>query len=221
MPAPLNVENVLLQLREFLMVYMTQVIYYNGIYPENAFEQRKFLDLVILQSRVPALNEYLRGFANEVVSVLVEKEGGGKLHDLVVIVYEESSLHVVKRYIIGFGQFVPLAGQITSLDFLHKQSEVHLARINIPGFDWNEVYSSLRSLLFAHLEELKRTHELQELGYFFKLLLNVDNQVDLSGEQGQWVKLLSEEDTRKTKFVSLGEISTGVLSFDLHNEYII
>lgn len=221
MSAPLNLDNVLLQLRDFLVVWMTQIIYYNRIYPENAFEERKFLDLVILQSRVPPLNEYLQGFANEVVSVLVQKEGGGKLHDLVIIVYHESTLHIVKRYIIDFSQFVPLAGQITSLDFLHMQSEVHLARINIPGFDWNEVYSCLRSVLFSHLEELKRTYEPHELGLFYKLLLNVDNQVDLSGEQGQWVKLLSEEDTRKTKFVALGEISSGILCFDLHNEYIL
>lgn len=221
MSEPLTLENVLLQLRDFLVVWMTQLIYYNRIYPDNAFEERKFLDIVIYQSRVPPLNDYLRDFANEVVSVLVVKEGGGKLHDLVVIVYQESTLHIVKRYIIGFSQFVALAGQISSLDFLHKQSEVHLARINIPGFDWNEIYSCLRGLLFAHVEELKRTYEPHELGYFFKLLLNVDDQIDLAGEEGQWAKLLSEEDTRKTKFVTLGEISTGILCFDLHNEYII
>lgn len=218
---PLTLENVLLQLRDFLAVWISQIIYYNEIYPKNAFEERKFLDSIVHQPRVPPLADYIERFANEMVSVLVKKEGGGKLHDVVVIIYRESSLHVVRRYIMGLSQFVGLADQITTLDFLSKLTEVHLARINIPGFDWNEIYSSLRSLIFFHTEELKRTYERSDLDLFFKLLLNTDNAVDLSGDEGQWVKLMSEEDTRRTKFVSVGEVSSGFLCFDLHNEYIL
>ena len=222
MPSPpLTLENVLIQVRDFLVVWMTQIVYHNRIYPEYAFEERTFLDLVIIQSRVPPLSDYFRAFANDIVSALVTKEGGGKVHDVMVVVYDESSLHTHKRYVINFGLFVGFAGQISTTDFLDKPTEVHQARITLPNFNWNEIYASLRSLMFFHVEELKRTHEHADRGLFFKLLLNTDSSVDLSGEQGQWIKLTSEGDPRKTKLVLLCEISTGFLCFDLHNEYIL
>lgn len=202
------------------MVWITQILYHNRIYPENAFEERKFLDTIIVQARVPLLEKYLQNFSNEMISVLVTKESGGKVHSVVVIVYQESSLHVVKRYVINFGQFVGLAGQISSLEFLEKQTEVHLAKINLPNFGWNEIYSSLRSLIYFHSQELKRTQESRDQGFFYKLLLNSGNLMDLAGDKGRWVKLLSEEDSRTMKFVPIGEISTGFVCFDLHNEYL-
>lgn len=219
-PPPLTLENILLQLRDFLVVWITQIVYYNHVYPENAFEQCKYLDLVVYQSRMLPLTDYLVAFANEMISVLVTKEGGGKVHDVIVVVYRESSLHILRRYLLNFSQFVGLDNLISSLDFLLKASEVHQARINLPGFDWNEIYASLRSLVFLHIQELRRTEALADKDLFYKLLLNTDNTVDLAGEEGQWVKLFSEDDTRKTKFVALGEVSTGFLRFDLHNEYI-
>lgn len=201
---------------------MTQIIYHNRVYPDNAFEERRFLDVVIHQSRVPPLADYLRQFANEVVSILVAKEGGGKTFNVIVVLYQESSSHVLKRYVMDLSQFVGgMANRISSLDFLHKPSELYLARINLPNFDWNSIYSSLRSLLFLHLQELKRTEEHCDKGLFYKLLLNTDLLVDLSGDNGQWINLLSDLDTRKTKFVPIGEISTGFLCFDLHNEYVL
>lgn len=219
-PPPLTLENVLLQLRDFIVVWITQIIYYNHIYPDNAFEKCKYLDLIIYQPRIQPLSDYFEAFANEMISVLVNKDGGGKVHDVIVVLYRESSLHVLKRYLLDFSQFVGLADQISSLEFLLKPSEVHQARINISGFDWNEIYTSLRAVTFFHMEELKRTQETLNNDLFYKLLLNADANVDLAGEEGQWVKLMSEDDTRKTKLVSLGEISTGFLCFELHNEYI-
>lgn len=218
----MQLESILTQLRDFIVVWITQVIYYNHIYPENVFEERKYLDVIVNQSRAPPLNDYLKAFANRIIGILIEKNGGGKVHDVVVLVYNETTLHVLKRYLVNFSQFVGLAGQISSLDFLENGTHADLARLNIPGMTSDNIYSYLRSLIFFHVEELKRTEEVLDNKLFFKLLVNMDGEVDLSSsEEPSWVRLTSEKDTRRTKFVPIGEMSVGFMCFDLHNEYVI
>lgn len=218
---PVTIENVLLQLRDFLVVWMTQIVYYNRIYPETAFEQRKYLDVIVHQSRVPKLNDFFKNFANEMITVLVKKAGGGKVHDVIMLIYNESNLHITKRYIVNFSQFVGLADQVSSLKFLTKPMEVQLAKIDLPDMTWSNIYTYLRSIIFFHIEELRRTPEPEKNNLFFKLLLNMDESANLSSEDAKWVKLTSEQSQQKTKYVPLGEMSVGFLCFDLHNEYIL
>lgn len=218
----MHLEEVLTQLRDFFVVWISQLLYYNHIYPDNAFEKRKYLDVIVHHCRATPLNDYLREFANQIVSVLVEKSGGGKVHEVVVLIYDETSLHVAKRYIANLSRFVGLADQISSLDFLKGPAEVDLAKLNIPNLSWDNMYTYLRSLMFFHVEELKRTEERLDNTLFFKLLINVDDGVNLlASQKPQWVKLTSDKDTRRTKFVPLGEMSVGFVCFDLHNEYVI
>lgn len=218
---PVTIENVLLQLRDFLVVWMTQIVYYNRIYPETAFEQRKYLDVIVHQSRVPKLNDFFKNFANEMITVLVKKAGGGKVHDVIMLIYNESNLHITKRYIVNFSQFVGLADQVSSLEFLTKPVEVQLAKIDLPDMTWSNIYTYLRSIIFFHIEELRRTPEPEKNNLFFKLLLNMDESANLSSEDAKWVKLTSEQSQQKAKYVPLGEMSVGFLCFDLHNEYIL
>lgn len=217
----LNLENVLLALREFLVVWTSQIIYYNRVYPENAFEKQNYLDVVVHKCRAPQVNEYLKQFANDMIGVLVAKNGGGKVHELVVLVYNEQNLHVTRRYIANFSQFVGLRDQITLLDFL-RGGEVHLAKLAIPNLDWSNLHTHFRSLAFFHVEELKRLEPEGEL--FFKLLLNVDGDADMTSpaeaEASPWIRLTSDLDNRPHKFVPLGEMSVGFVCFDLHNEYV-
>ncbi|OBA19889.1 DNA-binding protein [Metschnikowia bicuspidata var. bicuspidata NRRL YB-4993] len=218
---PVTIEGVLSQLRDFLVLWITQILYHNRIYSENAFEEKTYLDLIVHQSRVPDLNVFFKNFANEMVSVLVKKAGGGKVHDVIVLLYNETNSHVTRRYIINFSQFVGLADQVSSLDFLSKSTDSQLSRLDLPEMTWGNIYTYLRSMMFFHIEELRRTQQAKDNCIFFKLLLNMDDSANLSSENAKWVKLTSEQSRAKTKFVSLGEMSVGFLCFDLHNEYIL
>lgn len=209
-----TVESCLLTVRDFVVVWATQVLYYNHVYPQEAFEKLTYLEVVVYRCRVPQLTSYLVEFANDAIKVLVEKKGGGHVHELLLLLYDEQTLHVKKRYLVDFSQFVGLGAQVSLLEFL-TGGTVHLAKISIPNFDESTLYTHLRSLAFFHLEELKRTEE--DLGLFFKLLINVDSDVNL---QQQWVRLTSDDDKRPHKLVSLGEISVGFVCFSLHNEYV-
>ncbi|PVH21142.1 hypothetical protein CXQ85_000107 [Candidozyma haemuli] len=179
----LTVPDVLLALRDFLAVWISQIIYYNHIYPDDAFSKKSYLDVTVYQCRAPALNEYLERFAIDMISILVEKDGGGKVHDIVVLLYDESSLHVRQRYIANFNQFSGLKGQLSSLDFLSNPAAVkdtQSAKINVPNFTRDNMYVHLRSLIFFHIEELKRNEAPVSNDYFFKLLLNADSETDLN-----------------------------------------
>lgn len=223
---PLTLPHVIIELRKFLEVWVSQVIFFNNIYPQLAFSKTEYLDVLVYQCRAPPFNEYLRKFTNDMLRVLIEKEGGGKVHDLVVLIYDESNLHVLKRYVANFNQFVSLKDQISSLDFLENDSliqQTFASKISLPSFSWDAIYTHFRSLIFFHTEELKRSQAPLTNSFFYKLLLNVDSNNDLTltlPQPSPWIKLVLDDDPRKTSFVPLGEISVGFLSFDLHNEYI-
>lgn len=179
------------------------------------------MDNLVHQTRVPDLSDYLVNFANQMISVLVEKNGGGKVHEVIVLIYDESNLHVCKRYIANFSQFVGLAGHFTSLDFLTGSLDTKLARLNLPDLTQANLDTELRSLMFLHIQELKRAEASPNPDLFFKLLLNIEGSVNLStSENNMWAKLTLLDDVRSTKFVSLGETSVGFVCFDIHNEYI-
>lgn len=223
---PLTLPHVLLELRKFLLVWVTQILFHNNIYPQSAFSKAEYLDVVVHQCRAPELNEYVDKFANDMLRVLVEKDGGGRVHDVIVLVYDEANLHVLRRYYINFNQFVGLKSQISSLDFLsdpNKLPQTYSGRITLPNFSWDKIYTHFRSLIFFHVEELKRVAVPASNTLFFKLLLNVDNASDLTNvipQPSPWIQLMSEDDPRRHAFVPLGEISVGFLCFDLHNEYV-
>lgn len=218
---PLTLDKAILLVRDFLVVWIGQILYYNHVYDDNAFEKRLYLDIVVYQCRLPELNDYLVKFANEMTRVLVQRAGGGKVHEVVVLIYDETKLHVHKRYIANFSQFVGLADQISSLDFLDGQAEVHVAKVALPDMTWANLHTYMRGLLFFHVEELRRTEELAPNDFFFKLLLNVDGSLVINSEDTAWVQLTSESDERDIKFVHLGEMSVGFVCFDIHNEYIM
>ena len=42
--------------------------------------------------------EYLTSFANQMIKVLVEKDGGGKVHEIIIVLIYEASLNVRKGH---------------------------------------------------------------------------------------------------------------------------
>lgn len=203
-----------------MVVWATQVIYYNNIYSANAFERRNYLDVVVYRSRAPLLTEHLQTFASKVVEILVEKNGGGKIREVVMLIYLEASLHIRRRYVLDFSQTVGLAGKLSSLDFLYKEVSTLLAELDIPSLNWDALYTHFRSCVFLHSEELKRTAQPADNDLFYKLILNVEDSVNLSTEAGQWIRLMLEVDTRNNKLVAVGEVLVGFLCFNARNEYI-
>lgn len=49
---------------EFLEVAITSIVFLKGVYPNGAFERRRYMNLVVHKARHPELNEYIRSAVN-------------------------------------------------------------------------------------------------------------------------------------------------------------
>lgn len=246
MSLPLTLENVLLAIKELLQVWITQVIYYNAIYPQEIFEKVTSFDLIVFKSRSPSLNSYINNLVDEFIKILTKGNGnqGGEVNQFIVVVYDTKSSKLLRRYILNFNQFVDLSSKITNFDFLNDTSNIKSDKntIDLPNFTWSEVNSQFKSILYQHKFELNQLPFSTDKDNFFKILINLSDSVDLNNSitssattessssnqythPSNWVKLSSEKHglgaTEKShKYIPIGEVSVGFVCFDCHNEYI-
>lgn len=239
MSLPLTLPYVILTLKEFIIVWINQVLYYNEIYPPEIYDKLKSFDTIVYQSRNPALNKYIEDLVNEFLLILVNGDGhtnGGKVNQMLLLLYDVKSNKTKKKYVAKFNEMVNLGPCVNDLNFLYlideKNPESLLEPvIDVPNFTWDEIYSQLRSILCSQIEELKspkKDLEMDEL--FFKVIVDLEDSIDLnvnadseiSNQHSNWVKLTTtsgDRQKRKTKVVSIGEVSVGFICIDMYNEY--
>ncbi|CUM51462.1 uncharacterized protein AC631_04967 [Debaryomyces fabryi] len=239
MSLPLTLPYVILTLKEFMIVWVNQVLYYNEIYPSEIYDKLKSFDIIVYQSRNPALNKYVEDLVNEFLLILVNGDGhtnGGKVNQMLLLLYDVKSNKTKKKYVAKFNEMINLAPSVNDLNFLHlideKDSKSLLEPvIDVPNFTWDEIYSQLRSILFSQIEELKSpNNELEKDDLFFKVILDLEDSIDLNvnfnsetnSQHSNWVKLSTtsaDKQKRKTKVVPIGEVSVGFICIDMYNEY--
>lgn len=239
MSLPLTLPYVILTLKEFMIVWVNQVLYYNEIYPSEIYDKLKSFDTIVYQSRNPALNKYVEDLVNEFLLILVNGDGhtnGGKVNQMLLLLYDVKSNKTKKKYVAKFNEMINLAPSVNDLNFLHlideKDSKSILEPvIDVPNFTWDEIYSQLRSILFSQIEELKSpNNELEKDDLFFKVILDLEDSIDLNvnfnsetnSQHSNWVKLSTtsaDKQKRKTKVVPIGEVSVGFICIDMYNEY--
>lgn len=234
MPA-FTLPNIILTLKELLTVWLNQIIYHNSIYEPEIFNKRLTFDLVVYVSRNPALNEYLEKVVDKFLEILLTGANcgeGGKVNQLMVMLYDAKTNRDKERYTLKFNQFINLKPAIPTgesfklAEFLAMKDQ--LSVIEIPNFTWEEIYSQFKYLLFQQQNELerkklKKKEEIPiEQDLFFKVLMDVDESLPLDSKK-EWVKVNSSgagQGTGKIRFVPVAEVDTGFLSFGLQNEYV-
>lgn len=213
-----TIQNVILALKEFVEVWLHQILYHNAVYPAEVFDRVRLFDVIVYRSRSPPLNEYVSTLVNDFLKLLVN-EGGQGVNQLVVAVYDTQSQRTRKRYVVNFPEFLNVGAKITTWDFLSATAPPGAGAaddgtpVTVPGFTWNEVYGQLRSLLHLHVRELGDTTDERECS--FRVFVNMEEPplVDPA-----WVPVLAAA-PKKVRFVPIGEVSVGWLCLDMHNEY--
>ncbi|CUM67487.1 uncharacterized protein PRCAT00005184001 [Priceomyces carsonii] len=222
----LTAENLILALKEFLVVWANQILYYNEIYSPEIFEKYKSFGVIIFKSRNPAVNSYLEKFVNSFIEILLT-DYGGKVRQLVMLVYDSKSNYARHKYVIQFNDLINLSTALPDLSFLTTENPTSETKIDISTLSWDEVYTQLRSALFQHLNELRRKSlsikKSDDL--FFKTIIEIDDSFNLDALplKSEWVRISNSLKGNKTPvkgFAPIGEVSLAVFNFDLHNEYI-
>lgn len=241
MDLPLTLPNVILTLKEFIIVWINQVLYYNAIYPKEIYDKVKSFATIVYQSRNPVLNKYIEDLVNEFLQIVIKGDGndnGGKVDQILIIIYDLKSNRTKKKYGMKFNEVINFSSAIDDLEFLNSDntdSETLLKPvIDIPNFTWEEIYSQLKSILSSQIEELKIVHAnnspIDDL--FFKIMVDVEDSLNLdmaasksetSSQYSNWVRIPPksgiQEKTITRKLIPVGEMSIGFIYMDLYNEY--
>lgn len=241
MDLPLTLPNVILTLKEFIIVWINQVLYYNAIYPKEIYDKVKSFATIVYQSRNPVLNKYIEDLVNEFLQIVIKGDGndnGGKVDQILIIIYDLKSNRTKKKYGMKFNEVINFSSAIDDLEFLNSDNtdSENLLKpvIDIPNFTWEEIYSQLKSILSSQIEELKIVHAnnspIDDL--FFKIMVDVEDSLNLdmaasksetSSQYSNWVRIPPksgiQEKTITRKLIPVGEMSIGFIYMDLYNEY--
>ncbi|XP_073146273.1 DNA polymerase zeta processivity subunit [Henckelia pumila] len=82
--------DIALILVEFLEVAITSVVFLKGVYPNGAFERRRYLNVVVHKARHPQLSEYIHSAVNGLLP-FIEK---GLVERVAVIFYDSDDIPI-------------------------------------------------------------------------------------------------------------------------------
>ncbi|KAI5952885.1 hypothetical protein KGF54_003752 [Candida jiufengensis] len=233
MNLPLTINNFLIVFKEFLTVWLNQILYYNKIYDPLIFDEYKAFELIIKKNRHPQLDQYVdKLLLNIINNLIIGKKQTNGLNKISCLIYNTKSDKVIKSYSIKFYQFViNLEKTINELKE-STDSEDTSAIIDIPDITWIEIYTQFQTVLFKLIQELKKETSLEDIQYevgmsmnstmpdndlFFKVIVDLDESIYASAEH--WIRLNQSENTTIETVKPLAQLDLDIMNFDIVNEY--
>lgn len=191
-PDDLTTSSITKVTKEFLVVWLEQIIYHHGIYDCRVFDRVKAFELVVFRNRNPALRRYIDDLVTNVV------ERFNTINRIVCIIEERESGKALWRYVVQFSNTVDAPAGPHPID--------------IDGFGWGEIYNQLNQILFTHIESLKRRcSTLSNQREMFAL--EVDSKEGLVTHG--WTRLDTEEPQGKME--ASGEAALRLFDFDVYS----
>lgn len=220
MSLPLTSKNLLLTVKEFITVWIDQILYHNKVYDQHIYDKFKAFEHIAYKNRNPNFNEYVdKLITNIFTNILLEN--GDLRHIVCVIIDDDEDQEVLRKYSINFGDTVKNLQDTINPTILAAEGD-NSSKLDIPGLEWKEIYSQFSYLLFHHIQDLKRLQVDDDNTIFFKIFVETDNQLFLT--ESNWVKNNNSPKRRPPqprKAVSIGDIDLQLLNFDLINEYYL
>jgi DNA polymerase zeta len=208
----LTTKALLLTVKEFISVWLNQILYYNHVYDSNVYEKVTSFNQVVFVNRNPNFNEYVDTLVKNLFENLLFKPTG--IRHLVCVVYDDSKNVVLRKYQINFTEVSDLKHVALDLDIDGPDNST---LINIPELTWSSIYNQLSSGLFYHIQELKRLIVTLE-DIFFSIIVDVDSSTNLSVYN--WVQLSGNTKTPTAKrSAHLSDVSLQLFNFDLKTDY--
>lgn len=217
---PLTINNLLLTFKEFFVVWINQILYYNKVYDVASFDQFKSFELLVYKNRNPDLQKYVDDIIVNIINNFIINQNGIK--EIKCVIYNEQTNELFRKFVLTFHNFIiDLKTTIGTLN--NDINDDVSAKISIDGIDWSEIYCQFNSILFHHIQELKRIHVEEENHNSFKILVDLDELIN-NATTSNWVRLqpshIASSDLQSEKYIAVGNVDFEVLCFDLHNQYV-
>ncbi|KAI5970606.1 hypothetical protein CANMA_000347 [Candida margitis] len=214
---PLTINNLLLVFKEFLSVWLNQILYYNKVYDPLVFDEYKAFDVIVWMNRHPHLEKYIDDlFLNIINSLIINKKQSNGLDKITCLVYNTRDDTVVRSYSIKFHQFIlTLSETIAELKINddHDTSSI----LSLPNTTWTEIYTQFQTTLFQHIQHLRKItiSESQGEQIFFKITVGLLEEIYAGSN---WVRLNeSKQHNRVENIQVLSEADLGVLNFTIES----
>ncbi|CCE88589.1 Piso0_001358 [Millerozyma farinosa CBS 7064] len=241
MSLPLTLQNVILTIKEALVVWINQILYYNEIYPAELYEKRRSFERIVFISRNPILNRYIEDFLDELFRLIIGTHNGrsnGNISKVIMVTYDVNTNETRERYVIELKNLLNLRDQLPDLSFLQtkKDDPKHKDDIvlDIPGLNWSMIYSQLNSFLFEHITELKRKVNISSADkstWFYKLFVEAEassNLLNASENSGSspinWAQIKvrppKEESKKPISYMPVSEVDAVFVLLVTYNEYL-
>lgn len=214
---PLTTKNILLTVKEFLIVWLNQILYFNKVYDQHIFDRFKSFEHVVYKNRNPNFNQYAdQLITNMFTNVLFNGSG---LQCLVCLIFDDRNQSVLRKYAINFTDIITNIRDTITPAGLDTSKKDTSSILEIPGLEWADIYTQFSSTLFQHIQELKRLNVEDENNLFFSIVVEAQDSVSLT--TSNWVRLsdANSEVSKPRKVVSIGDVSLHLLNFDIINEY--
>lgn len=238
----LTSKSLLLTFREFLIVWLNQILYYNDIYDRQIYDKFKSFNLIVYKNRHPKLDDYIISLFNNFIRNVFLHRTSRSLESksatisgasqIVCVIYNTKTSKVLRKYVINFNELIINLGDTVGIDdFLdddiNQDENDKSAYINLDGIDWKEIYTQFNTLLFHHIQELNKLEAtryipLEDNETFFKIIVDLEESINIVN--ASWVRIrasiLSQKSTSTiNKFVPVGDVNLQLINFDVHNEY--
>jgi len=214
---PLTVNNLLLVFKEFLSVWINQILYYNRVYDPLIFDEYKAFDVIVWMNRHPHLEKYIDDlFLNIINNLIINKKQTNGLDKITCVIYNTKNETVVRSYTIRFQQFIlSLSETIAELKPVNDHDTSSL--LNLPGISWIEIYTQFQTVLFQHIQQLRKTSisETQADDLFYSITVGLHEEIYAGAN---WVRLNeTKQDNRIDHVQVINEVDLGILGFTLEN----
>ena len=214
---PLTVNNLLLVFKEFLSVWINQILYYNKVYDPLVFDEYKAFDVIVWKNRHPHLEKYIDDlFLNVINNLIINKKQSNGLDKISCLIYNTKNDTVIRCYSLKFHQFIlSLDETIAELKLVddHDTSSI----LNVPGISWIEIYTQFQTMMFQHIQQLRKTpvSESQGADLFYKITVSLHEDIYAGSN---WVRLNETKESKPVEHTTvLSEVDLGVLGFTLES----
>ncbi|KAK6199491.1 DNA-binding protein [Scheffersomyces amazonensis] len=221
----ITVKALVLTFKEFLTVWINQILYYNKIYDIEIYDQSRAFDILVYHNRNPQLQTYINELINKLLNNI------NNTLQLTLIIYNVKSQKPLRNYIINFHDLlinfhdlIIMHDNFNNDDIKDDNSTI----INDPQLSWKDIYLQFNTLLYHHINELKRNQIVTpDNELFFKVIVNVPDSLNLVNSN--WVRLSQSDNNTNNnntnnnaiiKFKPIGQINLYIFNFDIHNEYM-